>query len=208
MEKLIGEINKLKQSEVSQAVEERLKQFANTGKGNHEDLFSELCFCILAANYTSHGASRIQQEIENGFLTLGELELAAKLRELGYRFPNVRAKYICEARGYAPYIKELQSYFIHPFEKREWLADKIKGIGYKEASHFLRNTGNNELAIIDFHVIDLLEKHGLAEKPKSMNRKRYLEIEETLGRIAKETNTSQGELDLYLWFMETGKVLK
>jgi len=40
------------------------------------------------------------------------------------------------------------------------------------------------------------------------NIEKYLEIENLLREIAKETNLHLGELDLYLWYMETGKVLK
>jgi len=85
----------------------------------------------------------------------------------------------------------------------------IKGLGFKEASHFLRNIGFKNLAIIDFHIVDLLIKHKLIDKkPKSLSKSKYLEIEEKLKKIANELNLSLGELDLYLWYMETGKILK
>ena len=80
----------------------------------------------------------------------------------------------------------------------------------KESSHFLRNIGHKNLAIIDFHIVDLLFKHGLIEKPKnkSLTEKKYLEIENVLKKIAEQTKTNLGELDLYLWYEETGKILK
>lgn len=87
--------------------------------------------------------------------------------------------------------------------------ENIKGLGYKEASHFLRNIGFTNLAIIDFHIVDLLIKNGLLnEKPKSLSKKKYIEIEDILKEIAEDLNLSLGELDLYLWYMETGKILK
>jgi N-glycosylase/DNA lyase len=64
------------------------------------------------------------------------------------------------------------------------------------------------VAIIDFHIIDLLAKYGLIEKPKSLTRKRYIEIEKILEAVAKRIGIGLDALDLYLWFMETGKVLK
>jgi N-glycosylase/DNA lyase len=91
---------------------------------------------------------------------------------------------------------------------REWIVNNVKGLGYKEASHFLRNIGFDDYAIIDFHIVDVLVNHKLIEKPKTITKRKYLEIEEILKNIAKETNLTLAELDLYLWYMETGKILK
>ena len=93
-------------------------------------------------------------------------------------------------------------------ELREWIVKNIKGLGHKEASHFLRNIGYNGYAIIDFHIIDLLTKFNIITKPKTLTKRRYIEIEEILGEIAEELNLNLGELDLFMWYMETGKVLK
>ena len=51
-------------------------------------------------------------------------------------------------------------------------------------------------------------KHGLVVKPKTMTKMRYLEIERVLKVVAEKAGFTLAELDLYLWFMETGKVLK
>ena len=94
------------------------------------------------------------------------------------------------------------------FMVREWLVRNVKGVGYKEASHFLRNIGFKNLSIIDFHIIDLLARYGLIKKPRSLTRRRYLEIEGLLRRISEKLGISLAELDLYLWYMETGRILK
>ena len=78
----------------------------------------------------------------------------------------------------------------------------------KEASHFLRNIGFKDFAIIDFHIIDVLTRYNLIKKPKTLTAKRYLEIEGVLKKLANKLKMSLGELDLYLWYLETGKVLK
>ena len=91
---------------------------------------------------------------------------------------------------------------------REWIVKNIKGLGLKESSHFLRNIGFDDYAIIDFHIVDLLVKYNIIQRPKSLTKKKYLEIEETLRKIAEKTNLTLAELDLYLWYMETGKILK
>jgi len=93
-------------------------------------------------------------------------------------------------------------------EQRDWLAKNIKGIGYKEASHFLRNIGFTDLAIIDFHIIDLLTRLELIQKPKNLGKKKYLEIEKLLRNASIKLNMNLAELDLYMWYAETGKILK
>lgn len=193
---LFKQINVLKNSELKTVINGRLGEFSKARSNN--DVFSELCFCILTANFNAEQGIRIQKEVGNGFISLSEKGLVKKLKSLGYRFPNIRSKYIIEARKYRNDL----------IMNRDWLVKNIKGLGYKEASHFLRNIGFNDYAIIDFHVIDLLVKHGLIIKPKTLTKNKYLEIEELLRGIGNSLGLSLGELDLYLWYLETGKVLK
>ena len=80
--------------------------------------------------------------------------------------------------------------------------------GYKEASHFLRNIGYRDFAIIDFHIIDLLVKFNIIEKPKTLTKKKYLEIEAILKKLGDKLHLDMGKLDLYLWYMETSEILK
>ncbi|RLI85258.1 MAG: N-glycosylase, partial [Candidatus Altiarchaeales archaeon] len=61
---------------------------------------------------------------------------------------------------------------------------------------------------IDFHIIDLLTKFGLIKKPKTLGKKKYLEIEKILKGLSEKLNISPARLDLYLWYIETGKILK
>ncbi len=186
-------------------VNSRLAEFKKERTKN--ELFSELAFCILTANFNAERAIKIQKELGVGFITLPENELAKKLKELGHRHPNVRAKYIVEARKQ---INELASRIKNSKEHefREWLVDNIKGLGYKEASHFMRNVGFDDVAIIDFHIIDLLEREGVIKRPKTLSKKNYLQIEEKLREISAKAGIPLSGLDLYLWCIETGKILK
>ena len=84
----------------------------------------------------------------------------------------------------------------------------MKGLGWKEASHFLRNIGFRDYAIVDYHIADVLERHGMIKKPKSMTKAAYLGIEGVLRAFARRMEMSLAELDLYLWYLETGEVLK
>ncbi|MEM2264086.1 MAG: N-glycosylase/DNA lyase [Nitrososphaerota archaeon] len=208
MKELIEAINKLRNSKIKKIVDARIREFKEIGNKSNIEIFKELCFCILTANFNAERSIKIQKEVGDGFLTLPEFTLAKKLKDLGHRYYDVRAKYIVEARKYANSLKETINSFNDENKLREWLVENIKGLGYKEASHFLRNIGYTNFAILDFHIIDLLAKYGLIEKPKTLTRKRYLEIEKILKEIAEKLNINLAELDLYLWYLSTGKILK
>ncbi len=203
MESLIKEIKNVKK----ESIEKRLAEFKKLGKKPIKEIFKELCFCTLTANYSAEGGIRIQKQIGDGFLYLCEDDLKTKLKENKYRFPNIRTKYIIKNRNK---IEELETILKTKKgnELREWIVENIIGIGYKEASHFLRNIGFFDYAIIDFHIIDLLVKYKLIKRPKTLTKIEYLKIENTLRKIAKKVNMSLGKLDLYLWYLETGKILK
>lgn len=202
---LLLKLKALKQSNIKEVVSNRINEFENVSEA--KKIFNELCFCILTANYSAEKAIKIQHHLAEDFHTLTQKELAEKLRALGYRYPNTRASYIVEARKYKKELLQRLN-FNNEIELREWLVKHIKGVGYKEASHFLRNVGYKNVAIIDFHILDLLKRYGLIKKIKRLNKTMYLEIEQILNKIATRIDVSLAELDLYLWYIETGKVLK
>ena len=207
MEKLIDKIESLKKGKIGKLVNNRIKEFKNINKKSINELFNEMCFCILTANFNAEKSIKIQNEIGDCFLTISEKELANKLKYLGHRFPNTRAEYISESLKCKDLLqKSVQS--LNGEDLRKWIVNNVKGLGYKETSHFLRNIGFNDYAIIDFHIIDILLRHNLIEKPKTLTRKKYLEIENLLRKIAEKSGLSLAELDLYLWYMETDKILK
>jgi N-glycosylase/DNA lyase len=207
MKDLIARIEKLKDSEISTKVNRRIQEFKNINKKSNEELYKEMCFCLLTANFNAEKSIRIQNEIGECFLTNTKEELTKKLRECGHRFPNTRADYISESLKCKDKLNEIVK-FHDKKALREWIVNNVKGLGYKEASHFLRNIGFDDYAIIDFHIVDILVNHKLIEKPKTITKKKYLEIEELLRKLAKNTGLTLAELDLYLWYLETGKVLK
>jgi len=198
MKELIVSINKLKNSDVKHIVDKKYKEFKQFVNKSNNELFKEMCFCLMTANFNAAGGIKIQNAINDGFLKLSEKQLASALKKHGHRFPNARANYIHEARKSKDTMKL----------NRDWLVKNIKGLGMKEASHFLRNIGFDDYAIIDFHIVDLLENHGIIERPKTLTKNKYLEIEEKLREIAKKTDLTLSELDMYLWYLETGKILK
>ena len=208
MQELFSLVRDLQRSEVSQIIENRISEFSEIKKASKKKVFEELCFCIMTANCSAVKCIEVQELVADGFQDLTEEKLAQTLKSFGYRFPNIRAKYIVQARQHKDELHTRINNKVNPQELREWIVRNIKGIGYKEASHFLRNIGFTEYAIIDFHILDLLAKHQQIKKPKKLNKTHYLKIEEILKEIAKKLDLNLAELDLFLWYLETGKVLK
>ena len=198
---LIYKLENLKKLDIKGLVDNRIKEFKLIKK---EQLFSELCFCLLTANFNAEKSIKIQKRLEPYLQDLDKTQLAVKLKEYGHRFTNKRAEYICLARAHKGGLDKR----IKEKAVRVWLVENIKGLGLKEASHFLRNIGFDDYAIIDFHIVDLLVKENLIERPKTITPKIYLEIENVLKKLAIQVSLTLAELDLYLWYLETGKILK
>lgn len=208
MKELVKSIESLKNSDISITIDKRIDQFSSVFELGINEIFKELCFCIMTANCGAKKCIEVQERINNGFLIYSEDELKEKFKEFGYRFPNIRAKYILEARDYLSELENKLSSDIHESDLRDWIVKVVKGLGYKEASHFLRNIGYRNIAIIDFHIIDLLVKFKIIEKPKTLTKSKYLEIETILKELGDKLHLDLGKLDLYLWYMETNEILK
>ncbi|MEJ5291992.1 MAG: N-glycosylase/DNA lyase [Candidatus Methanosuratincola sp.] len=203
----LGDLKRVIES-VRPEVQERIREFEAVGsRMDPDEIFSELCFCILTANYTAEGGIRIQRLMGDQFKISPVDEVAACLRSAGHRFPNKRAEFICAARQLdGELLRTLQ---MDDQSARDWLVKHVKGIGCKEASHFLRNIGRKDLAIIDRHILRFLSRMGLIEVvPTSVTPKRYVSYERLLRAISSELGITLAELDLYLWYFMTGKVLK
>jgi len=195
---------------VSSKVKDRMKEFQEMKNKDNKEWFDELCFCILTANSSARKGIEIQNYLKNndGFLKFSRDDLIKVLRNFGHRFPEARAEFIEEARKYSR-IKDIITGFKDEFEAREWLVKNVKGIGFKEASHFLRNVGYHNISILDRHILRIFKENGLIDEiPKTLTQRRYKEIEKIFFEIAKEIKVLPSEMDLYLWYTRTGEVLK
>jgi len=190
-------------------VERRIREFEALGKyGDELDLFSELSFCVLTANWSAERGIKAQESIgKANFARLSFEELLEKLKEVGHRYPISRARFIVENRRL---IGRLRSIWEKPSkEARKILVGEAKGIGWKEASHFLRNTGKLDLAILDKHILRFLFNEGIIKEiPKSWTQRKYEEIEEKFVELSSLLEKTPGEVDLYIWFLLKGKVEK
>ena len=209
MASLADEVLRLREGEVGDKVETRMREFDELGRKGNREWLCELSFCILTANSSARLGIDIQEKLGYpGFCELSIDDLTENLKEMGHRFYNKRAEYIVGARRLTG-LKRIVEGFSSSRKARDWLVENVKGIGYKEASHFLRNVGFLNVAILDRHILNLSFEHGLiSQVPSTLSRKKYLELESKLEVLAEMVDLPLGELDLFLWYMKTKKILK
>jgi N-glycosylase/DNA lyase len=213
-ESLVAKLKKLHRKNAG-AIKARLYEFSVVGKESERRVLAELCFCLCTPQTKAKAAwyNAVLPLMECGRLYSCEREeLEGFLKNTGVRFHRTKAGNIIEARKkFAKKgVKETVAGCCDPQELRNRLAEEVRGLGMKEASHFLRNIGlGRDLAILDRHILRNLVLLGVIEKiPKSLTKKKYLEIEDRMREFSKEIRIPMDELDMLLWMKETGEVFK
>lgn len=198
------------------AIRSRLNEFRKIGEeADDNQLFEELSFCICTAGASAKMGLKSVEAMRD-ILADGSLKKLRTRLDGVHRYPNARPAYIIHTREYlkSEYdfrIKDLLKSFQDPLERRDFFAKNknIKGIGYKESSHFLRNIGFSGYAILDKHILNTLYELKIIKSPKPpTTRDKYLEIENKLKRLANNIGIHIDELDLLLWSEKTGEILK
>lgn len=203
-------------SDKKEEIKFRLEEFKQKLKiGDEKDIFAELVFCILTPQSKAKVCwTAVEKLLEKNLLVNGSSTKI--LKELdGVRFKYKKAEYIVNAREFFIdngdiFIKSSIRQFNDILETREWFVKNVKGIGFKESSHFLRNIGlGNNLAILDRHILKNLKLLGVInEIPKSLTKLKYYEIEGKMKKFADRINIPMNYLDLLLWYKEAGEVFK
>ncbi len=173
-------------------------------RGDECELLKELLFCILTPQSSAHGCwETIESLASCGLLERGSApELVPHLFKA--RFKNKKAEYLVAARNRFGKggLRDTVASFGTEQEARAWFADTIKGMGYKEASHFLRNIGKGStLAILDRHILrSLARAQAIPGEPRSLGPAAYCEIEARMRELATELGIPMGHLDLVIWY--------
>lgn len=208
---LISEYKKRKNE-----IKKRLKEFSALHRSADKEIFQELCFCLLTANANARQCDKAIRDLNREDLILnGDVNSIRPKLKGRVRFHNKKASLIVGARQLFSQGRYLDlKNKINPNDAlgtREWLVRNIKGLGYKEASHFLRNIGlGRNIAILDRHILKNLKDYGVIGKiPSSLgSRKAYLEIEKKMLDFSRRVRIPPDELDLLFWSLETGFVFK
>ncbi len=203
-------------SERREEILKRLSEFdAVWQTGTDERLWEEMVFCFFTGGCSARMGIRSVDAVRPLLSDGNYAELADALRGK-HRYPNARAGYIVASREFLQEycnlrLREKLQGFDDDLERRDWLVKekRIKGLGYKEASHYLRNIGFKGYAILDKHILRSLAELEIIDDPKPPNtRLKYLTIEEKLKSLAETAEIDFDELDLVLWSLKTGEILK
>ncbi len=178
------------------------EEFTKKRRSGIEEKFSELVFCTLTANTSAEMGMKCQAHLDR-LKRFDERSIRDALIECRYRFPNTRSRFI--AMNYEK-IHLLEEIMTSP-NRRDLLVENYIGIGMKEASHFLRNTGYFDYSILDKHIQKFLSAYyGIDVKVKS--RKDYEREEKLFLDISAKYGMEPGIMDLVIWYIMTGKILK
>src|SRR5215813_13631420 len=181
-------------------IRSRLGEFrAVQSERNDDRLWEEMVFCFFTGGCSAVMGLRSLERVRPLLKRGTQRQLARALSGV-HRYPNARARYIVESRNFLigdcdlELGRRLAGFSCH-YGRRDWLAREkgIKGLGYKEASHFLRNVGYRGYAILDKHVLRCLAELKIIDEPKPPNtRARYLTVE---GKLRELTNAVKIDFD-------------
>jgi N-glycosylase/DNA lyase len=200
----------------SQEIRARLSEFRKIWEtASDERLFEELAFCIFTAAASARMGLRAVDRVRPVLMTGSMRQIQRRLLRT-HRWPRARGAFVFQTREYLRehchlQIRELLAGLRDAQERRDFFASNrsIRGLAYKESSHFLRNIGYTGYAILDKHVIGRLFEFGVtgSDKPPS-TRAEYLETECRMRDFARRIRIDFDELDLLLWYTKTGEILK
>src|ERR1051325_3878273 len=131
------------------AIHQRLQDFAEISPSQY---CYELAFCILTPQSSAANADATIVELVRDDFFGRCFDPMPYLRDPKHyiRFHNVKAKRLLAIReSFQELLPVLIDQSLAPQDKREAVLAMVKGLGMKEASHFLRNIGVRGLAILD-----------------------------------------------------------
>jgi len=144
-----------------------------------DGVFYNLCFAILAPQTTFKSNRKVVEILKNNDFMNNDLPRANLETIVKHtRFYRQKTDRLLKAK------MQFGDVLINVLSnsetkvKRDFLVKNVCGLGMKAASHFLRNLGRRDLAIIDTHVLKFLDY----DKPK--NNKEYIEIEKKFEDIS------------------------
>jgi len=201
---------------VKNRIAKRLAEFSHIGNAaTDEQLFAELAFCLFTPQSKAKSCWAAVCTLKDDDLLLCGKPKLISAKMTGVRFHNNKGRYVAEAqilftKNGKLRLRETLESLGGARETREWLVKNVKGMSYKEASHFLRNIGMGaELAILDRHILrNMVALGAIEEMPKAITPKIYLALENEFLALARRLRIPPDHLDMLLWYKEAGDVFK
>ncbi|MDD3725663.1 MAG: N-glycosylase/DNA lyase [Candidatus Ratteibacteria bacterium] len=193
-------------------IEERMEELKR-GK-TEEDIAKEFFFCLLTPQCRARVCwDNIENLYNKGILQKGDRKTIAD-NFYGIRFRNNKADYIVEARDKffngGCSLKKIIDSNKDPIVLREYIVSNVRGMGWKEASHFLRNIGRGEkFAILDRHILKGLYMCAIIKSiPGTLTKARYMDIENSMRDFADNIGIPLAHLDLVFWYCFNKEIFK
>lgn len=187
---------------------------------SERELWRELSSCLLSSQVPYELADAAAEAIDAEGLLLERLVNPASLEMVlsrplpvaggarRYRFPVKRAGQLAATHGaimaQADGLFDLLGGFVTAEAARGWFVAHAPGLGPKQASMFLRNTGfSYELAVLDRHVLTYMHALGLSVTGSQAlgSLPRYHHCEALLVDHASELGYRVGLLDWAIWIV-------
>jgi N-glycosylase/DNA lyase len=178
-----------------------------------EEYLHELFFCILTPQSRAANAEQVIAKLRALGFPENRVDPTPILRDPAHyiRFHNQKGMRLAAVAAQREAIMAtLTDPALSAAERREWLVANVGGLGWKESSHFLRNIGFLDLAIIDRHILKHMLRCGAIDAiPKTIGTRRaYLDLEARFRALAESVGLPLQELDLLFWSFEEGSVRK
>jgi len=204
--KLINYSNELHKNQISS-----IKKYIKKSKSNTEKFF-ELIYSILVGTQIKTNKVKIcYDQLLNEYFalfhprSLKELEdftfikdlIKRSLKDNGYRFYKTKSDTIYNAiLFFKNYNFNIDNFLIEYSDYKSIRKElmKINGVGYKIASHWLRNVGFY-IPVIDIHIKKLLNRFKVITKEEF----NYLSYENIQNEIIKKLGIDNFTFDLSLW---------
>jgi len=185
-----------------------IKTLESFRKKSKKGVKKELIFCLLTPQSEAKKCWSAVKRIEKENFPSKE-KIILKCLD-GIRFKFKKANYVKQAlknfdNTYRK-IKEEKDYF----KLREYLVENVKGLGWKEASHFLRNIGKGDnFAILDRHILNCLRRYNVIKKiPGNISKNNYFKIENKMKNFSARLKIPISHLDFLFWYIEKGEIFK
>ena len=188
-------------------IRSQLLEFKETfQKADDLQIFHELSFCILSSGVGPKIAGQCIRAMGEKLADAEEDELLGRIEAI-HKYAENASRYIVFTREYLKkehgfLLKSLVNSFEDRAQRRDFFAKNpgIKGLGYMQASHFLRNLGFSGYAILDRNNLTSLFELGIISEAKyPLSKKRYIETENLMADAARELGMSLDEFDMLLW---------
>jgi len=195
--------------ELKPQIQKRLEEFQSVPPSEY---FYELLYCLLTPQSKAANAEIVVGKLKELDFARFPIDPEPILRnpEHYIRFHKKKSDYLVSAQLQQAELLTLLETNQDVSNARAELIHTFKGLGMKEATHFLRNIGrNNGLAILDRHILRILfHLRVITNLPTMLSYQRYKEIEFQFQNFSKGISIPLDELDLLMWYIETGRILK